>query len=122
MADQHQSHQPNSASAAPAGGGLGGLAAGWSPLMQGFWPSSAGVPKLNLSTRETVQAFGSSRTFQRLRFHKWIEPLTPSRDALYPWTRIMAAQKRMEDGEQPPELPSEIKEHAKRHAEREPAA
>lgn len=90
---------------------------------QPFLPGpGGGVLKLNLKTKEAVKAFGSPRLFQRLRFHGWVKPLAPSRDALYPVSRIMAAQERMEKGELPPELPSEIKARAKSRAERKPAA
>lgn len=83
-----------------------------------FWPSANGVAKLNLNTKEAMFAFGSSRLFKRLRCHGWLKPLEPSRDALYPRSRIEAVQKRMEDGELPPELPSDIAARAKRLAER----
>ena len=69
--------------------------------------------RLNLSTKETMRAFGSPRLFQRLRCAKWIVPLFESRDNIYPASQILRAQQRLEDGYQPPLLPSEIKQRAK---------
>jgi hypothetical protein len=86
------------------------------------YAGSLGFPKLNLTTKEAMRAIGSPRLFQRLRYHRWIQPLFPSRDALYPWTRIKAAQERMERGDLPPLLPSEIKAKAMRLSERQCAA
>lgn len=65
--------------------------------------------RLNLSTREVQNAIGSIRLFQRLRAAGWIKALFPSRDSLYPASQIIAAQRRMEEGERPPLLPSEIR-------------
>ena len=112
-----QSSQAHSASTASVGSGI---------AAPGSWTSvgvgGGAVRKLNLSTIETVEAIGSSRLFQRLRFHQWLRPLAPSRDALYPVSRVLAVQARMEQGELPPLLPSEVKELAQRKAERLPAA
>lgn len=65
--------------------------------------------KMNLKTKEVKHLLGSPRIFQRCRFHKWIQPLIKSRDALYPAVQILRVQERMQSGEQPPLLPSEIK-------------
>jgi hypothetical protein len=71
--------------------------------------------KFNLSTRETVRLLGSVRLFQRLRHSMWLTPLIPSsRDALYPYSRILAAQQKMERGEYPPLLPCEQKAQQQR--------
>ncbi len=75
---------------------------------------SNGVFKMNLTSKEATWMLGSIRLFQRLRYHKWIKPLYPSRDALYPRGQLEAAQRRMEAGELPPLLPSEVREGAKR--------
>ncbi len=69
--------------------------------------------KLNLTTKETERALGSKRLLQRLRYHGWIKPLFPSRDALYPVTQIIAVQRKIEAGEMPPLLPSETKQRLK---------
>jgi hypothetical protein len=63
--------------------------------------------KFNLKTSEAIQLIGSASLFKRLRFHGWIRPLFKSRDALYPISRLVAVQQRMESGEVPPLLPSE---------------
>jgi hypothetical protein len=68
--------------------------------------------KLNWSTKEVVEALGSANLFKQLRFHKWLLPLKesrPGRPSLYPVTRVLAVQARMEAGEFPPPLPSETK-------------
>jgi hypothetical protein len=68
--------------------------------------------KLNWSTKEVIEALGSANLFKQLRFHKWLLPLKesrPGRRSLYPVTRVLAVQARMEAGEFPPPLPSEIK-------------
>jgi hypothetical protein len=68
--------------------------------------------KLNWSTDEVVEALGSSHLFKQLRFHKWLAPLKesrPGRPCLYPVTRVLAVQARMEAGELPPPLPCEVK-------------
>ncbi len=69
--------------------------------------------KLNLSTKEVTTALGSPRLFQRLRHAKWIKPLYPSKDSLYPVSQVIAVQRRLEIGELPPLLPSEIKQRRK---------
>lgn len=68
--------------------------------------------KLNLTTKEAEKAFGSKRLFQRLRHAGWIKALFPSRDALYPVSRVLVVQRRLESGELPPRLPSEVKQRA----------
>ncbi len=77
----------------------------------------SGMQKLNLTTKETAWMIGSPRIFQRLRYHGWLKPLCASRDVLYPKSRILAAQEKMEKGEMPPLLPSEKRERAKRQGE-----
>ena len=57
---------------------------------------------------------GSPRLMKRLLYYRWITPLFSSRDPLYPFSRIVVAQKRMEAGEFPPLMPYEIREKAKR--------
>ncbi len=71
--------------------------------------------KLNLSTKEVEAALGSKRLFQRLKHAGWIKALFQSRDALYPVSRILAVQRRLEAGDVPPLLPSEIKQRAQAH-------
>jgi hypothetical protein len=65
--------------------------------------------KLNLTTKEVGKVLGSIKIFQRCRHHNWLSPLTKSRDALYPASRILDLQARLQKGEMPPKLPSEIK-------------
>ena len=72
------------------------------------WPIIGG--KLNLKTREVIKLLGSERILQRLRHHKWLKPLYPSKDCIYPASRVLQVQKRMENGEMPPLLPSEIRQ------------
>jgi hypothetical protein len=69
--------------------------------------------KLNLNTRETIAALGSTALFRRLRHHGWLKPLEesqPGRPSLYPMTRIEAAQAKLEAGEFPPLLPCESRQ------------
>lgn len=73
---------------------------------------SQSVTKLNLTTAETIVALGSSNLFKRLRHHRWLIPLQPSRPgrpSLYPLSRVLAAQARMESGDFPPALPCELR-------------
>ena len=71
--------------------------------------------KLNLSSREAASWLGSPRLFQRLVYHRWLHALDPySKDKLYPTSRVMAVQARMEAGEMPPLLPSEVRQRETR--------
>lgn len=74
--------------------------------------------KFNLSSSEAISLLGSVRLFQRLRYHGWLVPLAPSRDALFPVSRLLAVQRRMEAGEMPPLLPCEVRARERRVAER----
>jgi hypothetical protein len=86
---------------------------------EGGWTGFSGeVPRLNVNTKDAIRAIGSSRLFKRLRHHRWIRPLCSSRDVLYPWAQILAAQLRMEKGDMPPLLPSENMERADRQRKR----
>ena len=70
-----------------------------------------GFPRLNLKRKELEQVFASPRIVQRLKHYGWVEPLDPSSsDHLFPVSRILQAQLRMESGEMPPLLPCELKE------------
>ncbi len=67
-----------------------------------------GVPRLNLTRRQLELVFGSPRLVQRMKYHRWIVPLNPtSSDQLFPVSRVLDIQFRMESGEMPPPLPSE---------------
>ena len=64
--------------------------------------------KLNLSHEEAVGLLGSETLFRRFRCAGWIEPLDESFDCLYPRSRVLAAQARLEQGESLPVLPDNI--------------
>jgi hypothetical protein len=100
----------------PTGGVVGQLtsAAAAQTVAEPVFLAPAAIQKLNLSSRETERALGSSRLFKRLRFHGWLQPLFKSRDQLYPWTRIIAVQRRLEAGEMPGLLPCEQRERERR--------
>lgn len=67
-----------------------------------------GVPRLNLTRRQLELVFGSPRLVQRIKHHRWIVPLNPnSSDQLFPVSRVLNIQVRLESGEMPPPLPSE---------------
>lgn len=74
------------------------------------------LPKLNLSSREVQQMLGSPRLFRRLVFHRWLLPLYPSRDLLFPLSRVLLVQRRLEAGECPPLLPCEVRQRARARA------
>lgn len=59
---------------------------------------------------------GSPRLFRRLVFHRWLLPLYPSRDLLFPHTRVFAVQQRLEAGECPPLLPCEVRQRERARA------
>lgn len=77
-------------------------------------PTAQDLRVLNVTTKVAARMLGSMRLLKRLRHAGWLLPLYSSRDALYPVSRIMAAQARMEAGELPPLLPSELRERARR--------
>jgi len=95
----------------------GNNASGTSPSIvrrgNGAPPADGGL-KLNLKTAEVIVAIGSPSLFKRLRYYGWLKPLFESKDALYPITRIMAVQERMEGGDVPPLLPSQQRAKATR--------
>lgn len=72
-----------------------------------------GALKFNLSSREVKHALGSPRLFQRIVRAGWLKPLFPSRDSLYPVSRVLAVQQRLESGEFPPLLPCEVRQRRK---------
>ena len=66
----------------------------------------------NVSTAEAIRLFGSVKLFRRMRHAGWIRPLEPSapgRPSLYPFSRLVAAQERLERGDFPPLLPSDAR-------------
>lgn len=75
------------------------------------------VNPLNYGTADAMRIIGKPTLFKRLRHAKWIKPLEEparGRTSLYPYSRLTAAQARMERGEMPPLLPCEIKEQERR--------
>jgi hypothetical protein len=69
--------------------------------------------RLNLTTKQVIEAIGSRRIVQRLKHAGWIKPLCRSRDSLYPSVQILSAQRRMQAGVMPPLLPSEKRQRAR---------
>ncbi len=76
--------------------------------------SSAGEVLLNLTAKEVRRALGSPRIFQRALHAGWLKPLCVSRDNLFPISRVLELQRRLEAGEFPPLLPSEVRQREAR--------
>lgn len=70
---------------------------------------SAQIHPLNVRGKDLNEIFGSPKLVKRLKHFKWLESLYESNDPIYPWSRILAVQKRLENGEMPPQLPSDAK-------------
>jgi hypothetical protein len=56
--------------------------------------------------------------FQRVVRAGWLKPLGASRDNVYPVSRVIEVQRRLESGELPPLLPSEERQRDARRASR----
>ncbi len=80
--------------------------------------SSSGEVLLNLSSEKVRRALGSPRMFQRVVRAGWLKPLGTSRDNVYPVSRVIEVQRRLESGELPPLLPSEERQRDARRASR----
>jgi len=78
--------------------------------------------KLNLSSREVKHALGSPRLFQRIVRAGWLKPLFQSRDSLFPVSRVLEVQRRLESGEFPPLLPCEVRQRRKQQSPAKVAA
>ena len=70
---------------------------------------SAQIHPLNVRGKDLNEIFGSPKLVKRLKYSKWLVPLYESNDPIYPWSRILAVQTRLENGEMPPQLPSDAK-------------
>jgi hypothetical protein len=76
--------------------------------------SSGGEILLNLTAKKVRRALGSPRIFQRALHAGWLKPLCVSRDNLFPISRVLELQRRLEAGEFPPLLRSEVRQREAR--------
>jgi hypothetical protein len=83
------------------------------PVTAGSAFGSDTIPPFNFTSKQSVRLLGSIKLFRRLRHAGWLRPLEPSapgRPSLFPYSRLLEVQSRMERGEFPPLLDCEVLE------------